>query len=61
MLIDAGGELLRRAQAAGSVRPEVSIIDLLTLVNAVSLATEGMPDGAAEAARLVTIAIDGIH
>src|SRR4051794_8503133 len=41
MLVDAGGELLRRAADAGAVRPQVSIIDLLTLINAISLATEG--------------------
>jgi AcrR family transcriptional regulator len=61
MLIEAAGELLSRAHETGAVRPEISIIDLLTLVNAVSLATEGTPDAGAEAARLVTIAINGIH
>lgn len=61
MLIEAGGVLVRRAQSAGAVRAGVSILDLLTLVNAVSLATEGMPDAGAEAARLVTIAIEGIR
>jgi AcrR family transcriptional regulator len=57
MLKDAGGALLRRAQAAGDVRPQVAVDDLLMLVNAVSLATE---DGD-EAERLVTLALDGIH
>ncbi|MBL7260554.1 TetR/AcrR family transcriptional regulator [Paractinoplanes lichenicola] len=61
MLVEAGNELLRPAQAAGAVRPEVTIIDLLTLVNAVSLATEGSPDADAEAARLVTLALDGVR
>ncbi|GID26784.1 helix-turn-helix domain-containing protein [Paractinoplanes brasiliensis] len=61
MLIEAGNELLGPAQAAGAVRPEVTIIDLLTLVNAVSLATEGSPDAAAEAARLATLALDGVR
>ncbi|GAB2597621.1 TetR family transcriptional regulator [Paractinoplanes abujensis] len=61
MLVEAGEELLRPAQAAGAVRPEVTIIDLLTLVNAVSLATEGSPDADAEAARLVTLALDGVR
>lgn len=61
MLIEAGNELLGPAQAAGAVRPEVTIIDLLTLVNAVSLATEGSPNAAAEAARLATLALDGVR
>jgi AcrR family transcriptional regulator len=61
MLAGAGDELLRRARDAGAVRPTVSIIDLLTLVNAISLATEQDPDGVAEADRLLTLAIDGIR
>jgi AcrR family transcriptional regulator len=61
LLIEAGEELLRPAQAAGAVRPEVTIVDLLTLVNAVSLATEASPDAGAEAARLATLALDGVR
>ncbi|SDS97077.1 TetR/AcrR family transcriptional regulator [Actinoplanes derwentensis] len=57
MLTDAGGTLLRQAQAAGEIRPDIAIIDLLTMVNAVSLATQ---DGT-EAVRLVSLALDGIH
>ncbi|WP_430782305.1 TetR/AcrR family transcriptional regulator [Actinoplanes sp. G11-F43] len=56
MLTDAGGTLLRQAQAAGEVRADIAITDLLTMVNAVSLATQ---DGA-EAVRLVTLALEGI-
>ncbi|MBU2669687.1 TetR/AcrR family transcriptional regulator [Actinoplanes bogorensis] len=61
LLVEAGDELLRPAQAAGAVRPEVTIVDLLTLVNAVSLATETSPDAGAEAARLATLALDGVR
>jgi AcrR family transcriptional regulator len=61
MLVDAGGTLLRRAGDAGAVRPGVSIIDLLTLVNAVSLATEGSTDAAGEATRLVQLALEGVR
>ncbi|WP_051432939.1 TetR/AcrR family transcriptional regulator [Promicromonospora kroppenstedtii] len=61
MLLDAGGELLRRAQGAGAVRPETTMVDLLTLVNAVSLVTEGVADAADEAVRLVSLAIDGVR
>lgn len=60
MLLDAGEELLRSARAAGAVRPEATMIDLLTLVNAVSLVTEGQANAADEAARLVSLAIDGV-
>lgn len=61
MLVEAGGELLGRARGAGAVRSEVSIVDLLTLVNAVSLATEGSADAAAEATRLVDLALEGVR
>lgn len=60
MLLDAGEELLRRAQAAGAVRPAATMVDLLTLVNAVSLVTEGQEGAADEAVRLVSLAIDGV-
>jgi AcrR family transcriptional regulator len=61
MLFEAGGELLRLAVAAGAVRADVSIRDLLTLVNAVSLAVEADPDAAGEATRLTALALAGIH
>lgn len=58
---EAGSELLDRARKAGAVRPEVSIDDLLTLVNALSVVTEDHPDGAAEFDRLLTLALHGIQ
>ncbi len=61
MLADAGGELFARAGAAGAVHPDVSIDDLLTLVNAISLVTEQHPDSTAEADRLLTLALDGVR
>lgn len=60
MLLEAGEGLLRRAQAAGAVRPEATMVDLLTLVNAVSLVAEGQEGAADEAVRLVSLAIDGV-
>lgn len=36
----AGGEMLARAQKAGTVRPEITASDMLRLVNAVAWATE---------------------
>jgi AcrR family transcriptional regulator len=61
MIMDAGGELLTRARKAHTVRPDVAITDLLKLVSAISLAAEQEPDGAAEADRLLALAIDGVH
>lgn len=61
MLADAGGELLCNAVATGAVRTEVTITDLLTLVNAVSLVTEHNPDGADATDRLLTLALEGIR
>ncbi|MEV0616437.1 helix-turn-helix domain-containing protein [Nonomuraea sp. NPDC050404] len=61
MLVDAGGELLSLAVGAGAVRPDVSIIELLTLVNAISLATESGSDPAGEATRLLRLAIEGVR
>jgi AcrR family transcriptional regulator len=59
MLMAAGESLLRPAQQAGVAEPSVSIMDLLTIVNAISLATEQHPRAADEAARLTTIALGG--
>ncbi|MEU9126343.1 hypothetical protein AB0C96_42230 [Streptomyces sp. NPDC048506] len=53
------GELLRSTQRAGAVHPNVRTRDLLTLVSAISLATE-QGDGGERAARLPTIAIYGL-
>ncbi|MBF6066109.1 TetR/AcrR family transcriptional regulator [Nocardia terpenica] len=61
MIRTAGSTLLHAAVAADAVRPEVSIDDLLTLVNAISLATEHIPGNAAEADRLLLLVIDGIR
>lgn len=61
MLVGAGSDLLRRAADAGTVRPRVSIMDLLTLVNAISLATEGSTDAAGEAARLLDLTLEGVR
>ncbi|HWS36474.1 MAG TPA: TetR family transcriptional regulator [Actinoplanes sp.] len=56
MLTDAGGALLRQAQQSGEVRAGVAITDLLTLVNAISLATQDGP----EAIRLLDLALKGV-
>nr|BFE86984.1 TetR/AcrR family transcriptional regulator [Planobispora longispora] len=61
MILDAGEEVLARARRAGAVRPDVSIADLLTLVSAISQATEGGPDGSAQADRLLGLALNGVR
>ncbi|GAB3243036.1 TetR/AcrR family transcriptional regulator [Kineosporia babensis] len=61
MLGEAAERLLQRAQQDGGVRLDVASCDLLTLVNAVSLATETHPDPGPEAARLTELALAGIR
>ncbi|MCK2218759.1 TetR/AcrR family transcriptional regulator [Actinomadura sp. ATCC 31491] len=61
MITETGADLLARARRAGAVRPEVGVTDLLKLVNAIALAAEGEPDGAAQAERLLTLALDGVR
>ncbi|GAA3515925.1 AcrR family transcriptional regulator [Streptosporangium album] len=61
MIVKAGGELLEHARQAHTIRPDVAIIDLLKLVSAISLATEQELGGAAEADRLLALAIDGVR
>lgn len=58
---EAGTPLLVRAQQAGAVRPDVELSELLTLANAIALATEQLPDRAERADRLLTLTIDGIR
>lgn len=57
-LAAAGGALLRIAQDAGLVEPNVTINELLTLVSAIALATEASPS---DADRILRLAIDGIR
>ncbi|GLY27245.1 TetR/AcrR family transcriptional regulator [Kineosporia sp. NBRC 101731] len=61
MLLAAGDDLLAAAQTAGTVRAGVAAADLLTLVNAVALATEGAADPAGQADRLLSLALEGIR
>lgn len=56
MIRDATTVLVNRAQTVAAVRPEVSADDLLTLVTAVSLVTEG---DASAARRLLDLALVG--
>ncbi|GAA2592291.1 MULTISPECIES: TetR/AcrR family transcriptional regulator [Streptomyces] len=60
LLTDAGSVLLARAQEDGTVRDDVTVLELLTLANAVSLAAEHAPGAARHATRLMEIAIEGL-
>lgn len=61
MITEAGADLLARAREANAARPDVSITDLLKLVNAICLAVEQEPDGVAQADRLLTLALTGVR
>ncbi|NEA16391.1 TetR/AcrR family transcriptional regulator [Streptomyces halstedii] len=60
-LRQAGAVLLERAQASGSVRPDVSIDDLLQLTNAIALAAEQTPADPALADRLLRLTLQGLR
>ncbi|WDZ85867.1 TetR/AcrR family transcriptional regulator [Micromonospora cathayae] len=59
MLAAAGEKLLRRAIDQGSVRSDVAMADLISLVNAISLAAQ--PTGTTKAERLLALALTGIQ
>jgi hypothetical protein len=56
----AGTALLRRAQQAGTVRPDVAIADLLQLTHAIALAAEESPGDPQVADRLLTLTLQGL-
>ncbi|WP_455352840.1 TetR/AcrR family transcriptional regulator [Streptomyces sp. SYSU K217416] len=58
---EAGRQLLVRAQVSGSVRPDVSITDLMQLTNAIALAVEESPTDPALADRLLTLTLKGLR
>jgi len=57
----AGGDLLRRAQEAGVVRPDTRIGDLLKLTYAIVQATESNPKEPGLFGRLMSLAVDGMR
>lgn len=61
MITSSGRELLDRAREARTVRTDIAIVDLLKLANAIAMATEREADGATEADRLLTLAINGVY
>ncbi|MEV6650516.1 TetR/AcrR family transcriptional regulator [Streptomyces sp. NPDC051219] len=58
---EAGRQLLVRAQESGSVRPDVSIADLMQLTNAIALAVEETPADPDLADRLLTLTLKGLR
>ncbi|MEI5103832.1 helix-turn-helix domain-containing protein [Streptomyces sp. PmtG] len=58
---EAGAALLARAQAAGAVRADVPIEDLLQLTNAIALAAEETPTDPHLADRLLTLTLQGLR
>lgn len=57
---EAGDALLVRAREAGSVRPGVTIADLMQLTNAIALAAEQAPDDPELADRLLALTYRGL-
>jgi AcrR family transcriptional regulator len=55
-----GGELLARAQAAGAVRRDLEITDLLRLTHSIALMVEPGAEGAARAERLFEVMVAGL-
>jgi AcrR family transcriptional regulator len=53
--------LLARAQQAGAVRPDVTVRQLLKLVNGIALATETEPDRDEQVGRLLDLLLDGLR
>ena len=56
-----GDALLADAKAAGAIRQEVELMDLLRLAGAIGAAAENSPEGPALSERLLQLAIDGVR
>jgi AcrR family transcriptional regulator len=61
MVYEAGGRVLERAKAAGAVRADVDLLDLLKLVNGVALASEQDPDDPDLPDRLLAMVTAGLR
>jgi AcrR family transcriptional regulator len=57
----AAGSLLTRAQAAGEIRADVAVTDLLRLINGLALANVEHPDGEVSAQRMLGFVLDGFR
>ena len=61
MINATGGDLLDRAKAAGAVRSDVELGDLLKMTKAFAQAAETSPEGPALAERLLALSMDGLR
>jgi AcrR family transcriptional regulator len=61
MINTTGAELLERAKAAGAVRDDVPLADLLKMAKAFAMAGESSPEGPALAERLLVLSMDGLR
>jgi AcrR family transcriptional regulator len=61
MINATGGMLLDNAKAAGAVREDVAINDVLKMVGAFAAAGEASPEGSALSERLLSLAMDGLR
>jgi AcrR family transcriptional regulator len=61
MINATGGVLLDRAKAAGAVRDDVPLGDVLKMAKAFANVAEGSPEGPAVAERLLVLAMDGLR
>jgi AcrR family transcriptional regulator len=61
MINATGSDLLDRAKAAGAVRDDVALADVLRMAKAFAQAGETSPEGAALAERLLGLAMDGLR
>jgi hypothetical protein len=57
----AGAALLTTAQEAGAIRPDVTLADVLLLVHGIGWAAERAPAAGSGAARLLTLALEGLR
>lgn len=61
MINATGTELLDNAKAAGAIRSDVAVGDLLKMVGAFAAAGETSPEGSALSERLLVLAMDGLR
>ena len=61
MINVTGGRLVERAKAAGALREEVDVSDVLRMAKAFALVAETSPEGPALAERLLVLSMDGLR
>jgi hypothetical protein len=61
MINATGGELLDRAKAAGAIRDDVALDDVLKMAKAFAIAGESSPEGPVLGERLLVLAMDGLR